>query len=116
MNYYNTRQKDWLHLVDVQYNISDSDEGFHVADCEQMDELIVNAHDKIGVKITQAGIAYLHYIVHSFEYFSCRVRDYETPPLMSLVPTIEQLNSKEPIDELLCVKTIKGQSLFLWDR
>lgn len=94
MNYYDGRANNWLQFIDIQYNIPQK--LTRVKDHEELSELINENHEDINIRITSAGIAYLFFVVYSFEYFSCKsfktapktcvFNDGNIPPLLCVIP------------------------------
>ncbi len=115
MNYYDTRSDNWLQFIDIQYNISNTDR-VKVKDYEKLLELIDEKHDDISIRITSAGMAYLYFVVYSFEYFACKsiyiekkIKDFgsdDLPPLFCAIPTIDEIKEKKYSD-LICMKIIR---------
>lgn len=114
MNYYDTRRENCLHFVDIQYNHS-ADSNIKISDFEQLKKYIRENYQSIKVRITNAGVAYMNYVVSSFEFFACKsiTKKYHTtyfgpkdiPPLLCSVPTVDEIKSNE-ISSFTCVKTI----------
>ena len=104
MNYYNSRKKEWLQFVDVQYNVNNENMVFYVKDATDLEEMIYDHHSEIGIKITPAGKAYLDYFVQSFEYFACR-KNGQIPPLLTLIPEENELFDYDEIN-LECLNAI----------
>lgn len=109
MNYYDGRKHNWLHFIDIQYNIPNS-MGLDVSNEAELQKLIDEKHSEIGIRIMDAGIAFLYYIIQSFEYFSCRVEDEKFPPLLCLIPTREELSKCNNIENLPCLSVIRRVS------
>lgn len=106
MNYYNSRKHNWLHFIDIQCNIPDATEGLRVSHYKKLQELIDERHEIMGIRIMSAGIAYLYYIIQSFEYFSCRVGNVNLLPLLCLIPKLDEIRKCEKVEELSCVSAI----------
>lgn len=114
MNYYDVRRENCLHFVDIQYNHS-SNSNIKISNYEQLKKYICENYASIKVRITNAGVAYLNYVVSSFEFFACKsiTKKYHTlyfgqkdiPPLLCSVPTVDEIKSND-ISSLTCVKTI----------
>lgn len=79
MNYYNTQQDNWLHFIDIQCNLGDENGLLRIGSEDELLKLLIKNHKFVGIRIMPAGKAYLHYVVHSFEYFSCRIDIAHTP-------------------------------------
>lgn len=110
MNYYNNDKLDWTHFVDIQYNSKDIKD-YLVSGYNDLEQLIIDNYDKIGIRIMTGGEAYLEYIVPAFEYFACRAAIGEKgeyyPPLFTLLPSKKQMESDNlKIRELRCIKLI----------
>ncbi len=114
MNYYDGRQDNWLQFIDIQYNHS-GDENIVVSSPDILKGYIKYNYQKINVRITNAGIAYMYYVVSSFEFFSCKSINKENhkaffgsidiPPLLCSIPTADEI-MKNSISSLTCIKTI----------
>lgn len=114
MNYYDGRANNWLQFIDIQYNINQNET--RIKSDKELDELIENHHENINIRITSAGIAYLFFVVYSYEYFACKSsnlapREYlsnngSLPPLLCVIPSKRDILEKN-VDELLCVKILK---------
>lgn len=114
MNYYDGRHDNWLQFVDIQYNHTDN-KNVIMRDHTTLREYIRNHHESIKVRITNAGIAYMYYVVSSFEFFACKsitkkhhstyFGKIDIPPLLCSVPTEDEIRNSD-ISELTCVKTI----------
>lgn len=114
MNYYDGRKGDWLQFIDIQYdNISKS---IRVPNADVMQEIFESGINRLKIKITTAGIAYLYFIAYSFEYFACKsinskihreiIGYYDTPPLLSTIPSQKQIMGS-CLKDLDCVKIIE---------
>ncbi len=104
MNYYNTRDKNWLHFIDIQYNTSQ----YRIPDEDSLCQLIDKCHDQIGIKIMDAGTAYLRFISASFEFFSCRVEGKSIPPLLALIPSLDDIRKCGKVERLPCYVAAKA--------
>lgn len=116
MNYYNGRKGDWLQFVDIQYYPEGTYRSVQIPNADRLKDLLEQGLERIRVKITTAGVAYLYFIVFSYEYFACKsmnspfrkeiIGEYDIPPLLCTIPTRDQIvNSK--IADLECIKTIE---------
>lgn len=115
MNYYNLRLNNWLQFIDIQYNMPP--QNIVVSSFQQLDNLIINDYNNINIRITNAGIAYLYFIVSSFEYFSCKclyssekkkiAGDIDLPPITAIIPDAKEIMAKKT-EDLLCLRTIKA--------
>lgn len=111
MNYYDGRANNWLQFIDIQYNFPQKETRIKTA--RELCELIDKNHEHIFLRITSAGMAYLFFVVYSFEYFSCKsykvapknyiYGDGSLPPLLCVIPTKEDIMTKS-VDDILCVK------------
>lgn len=106
MNYYNSREDEWLQFIDMQYNVGNGDMFFYVEDNIDLEKMICNHHSEIGIKIMPAGRAYLQYIVQSFEYFACRRKKGKIAPLLTLIPEADELDSCSSEIHLKCLDAI----------
>ncbi len=92
MNYYDGRRGDWLQLIDIQYNTNEISGHTRIPNVNKMKEILELGVEKLKVKITTAGIAYLYFIAFSYEYFACKsinsktrmeiMGEYDIPPLL----------------------------------
>lgn len=115
MNYYDARKDNWLQFIDIQYNIPNTSR-IQINDYEKLFDLIDEKHKEISIRITSAGIAYLYFVVYSFEYFSCKsiyeekkIKEFgedDLPPLLSTIPTIDDIKKKR-CNDLTCMKILK---------
>lgn len=105
MSYYNRRENNWLRLIDIQYNQESGSKV--IANGDDLNKLLFKHPDKIGIKIVEAGIGYLEYVVQSFEYYSCRHEEKYQPPLLCLVPTELDLRCKN-VESMDCYKVMVG--------
>lgn len=106
MNCYNPSDNNWFQLIDIQFNV-DNAHRVHIEKWEDFEKLISNGQemiDKLGVRITTAGKAYLGYVATSFEFFSCLA---EKQPLVCCLPTKDELRNK-PIDQYRCIQIIRS--------
>lgn len=113
MNYYDGRADNWLQFIDIQYNFSQSET--HIKTFEELKELVDKKHECINIRITSAGVAYLFFVVYSFEFFSCKssknapvectLNDGSVPPLLCVIPKKEEL-LEERVENLLCIKIL----------
>lgn len=105
MNYYNAQNREWLQFVDVQIVLSNVT--IKVSDENAMYSLLENHHQDIKIRIMHGGIAYLKYIVHSFEYFSCRITKKTHLPLICTAPTsISDLEGITDIVHHPCIQVV----------
>ena len=107
MNYYNTQQDNWLHFIDIQCNLGDENGSLRIGSEDKLLDLLISSHKFVGIRIMPAGKAYLRYVVHSFEYFSCRIDSAHTPPLLCTIPSKEILRSCRSVENLLCVRIVE---------
>lgn len=115
MNYYDGRKDNWLQFIDIQYNIPQVTK-VRIKNYGELKELIDSNYQNIRIRITSAGIAYLYFVVYSFEYFSCKSiysdrkkREYGTsdfPPLLCVIPNEKEILHKD-YNELTCIKVLK---------
>lgn len=116
MNYYDGRRGDWLQLIDIQYNPNGISEHTRIPNVNKMKEILELGVEKLKVKITTAGVAYLYFIAFSYEYFACKsinsktrmeiMGGYDIPPLLCTIPTKEEI-IKTRLQDLNCIKTIE---------
>lgn len=115
MNYYDGRTNNWLQFIDIQYNINQITQ-VRISSPEELNKIIDNYFENIKIRITSSGIAYLYFIVYSFEYFSCKsihvdkkIHDFGTadiPPLLCVIPSKNEIMHKKT-EELLCIKAMR---------
>ncbi len=110
MNYYSEDKMDWTHFVDIQYNAGSTD-SIHITNYNDLENLICERHDKIGLRIMQGGDAYLEFIVPSFEYFACRALTKKIgeffPPLFALLPDRTRMeNDTGRASDYSCIKMV----------
>lgn len=117
MNYYDGRNGDWLQFIDIQYlPTQESSFNKRIPNSIQMRKILEEGVDKIKIKITTSGIAYLYFIAPSYEYFSCKsihskthrniIGNYDIPPLLCAIPTEEEIMYTK-ISEIRCIRIIK---------
>lgn len=109
MNYYNRRENNWFQFIDIQCNDASYDK-VHFEKWEDILDMIEtkNKYDrKIGVRITNAGKAYIGYIVQTFEFISCM--ENTSMPLLCTLPTEKDLLTTE-ICKLPCIQIIEKVS------
>ncbi len=105
MNSYSRRDNDWIQFIDLQY--SSSGENVVVENKNILYEMISNNLHNVSAKIMPGGIAYLKYIIASYEYFSMRYsKEGEYRPLFDLIPEPSIMDKCSNIQELPCVKNI----------
>lgn len=104
MNYYNVRAGNWIQFIDIQYQTEK--DHICVVNSDDLYHLINEKHETIGIRITLGGMSYLNYLIHTFEYFSCRTSGERTLPLPCTIPTLDELKT-QPIDNLTCITTIE---------
>lgn len=114
MNYYDGRKENWLQFIDIQYNFSQIQT--NISTYEQLRDLIDEHHEYINIRITSAGIAYLFFVVYTFEYFSCKSiknaprdcigHDGNIPPILCVFPKKNEI-LRNNVEDLLCVKVLK---------
>lgn len=115
MNYYDTRSENWLQFIDIQYNLSDLNR-IRINDHKELSKLIDDNYGDISIRITKAGIAYLYFVVYSFEYFSCKsiyaekkmneFGEDDLPPLLCVIPKKEEIK-KLYCNDLNCMRILK---------
>lgn len=114
MNYYDGRKDNWLQFIDIQYNFSQSQT--NISKYAELEKLIDENHEHINIKITNAGMAYLFFVVYSFEFFSCKsskfapkdcvLVDGNIPPVLCVLPKKKEIMEKK-VEDLLCVKIME---------
>lgn len=105
MDSYSRRDNDWIQFIDLQY--SNSGKSVIIESKNELYEMISNNLQDFSAKIMPGGIAYLKYIVASYEYFSMRYsKDGEYYPLFDLIPEPDTIKKCFNIRELNCVKNI----------
>lgn len=113
MNYYDNRKGNWLQFIDIQYNIEDAYD--RISTQRKFENLIDRNHANINIRITEAGIAYLYFVVYSFEYFSCKSKNSplkkkifgtgDMPPLLSIIPSVDEIKSND-LNNSICITII----------
>lgn len=116
MNYYDGTANSWLQFIDIQYNLSES-ENVRIDKHEELFHLIDKSYRDMKVRITEAGIAYLFSVVYTFDFFACKSRDMkrkknaygvgDMPPLLCLIPTQNDIMN-ESVSNLPCYKEIRA--------
>lgn len=116
MNYYDGRKGDWLQFIDIQYLTDDECLKTRIPNQQKMKKILEKGADRIRIKITTAGIAYLYFISFSYEYFACKsvhskthkeiIGDYDIPPLLCTMPSKRQIVHTK-FSEMMCIKTIE---------
>lgn len=104
MNSYNRRDNDWLQFIDLQYK--NSKKNIVIIDENILYDMLSSDLNNFTISIMPAGIAYLQFIVASFEFFSVRYNTEQYRPLFDTIPTIDMMETCSTIKELLCYKTI----------
>lgn len=113
MNSYNPRTENWLQLIDIQYNVSvenNAQDPISIEDASTFQDLIRTHYRDINLRITNAGKAYLYFVVYHFEFFSCRTisnQESKLPPLLCMIPTAEQIENSD-IQNLPCISIIES--------
>lgn len=115
MNYYDTRSDNWLQFIDIQYNVASLDR-IRIEDYRELSQLIDENHKNISIRITNAGMAYLYFVVYSFEYFACKsiyaekkIKEFgrdDLPPLLCAIPTVNEIKN-ENYYNLTCMKILR---------
>ena len=113
MNYYDGRKDNWLQFIDIQYNFSQLQTS--ISNHDELKELIDDNHEYINIKITSAGVAYLFFVVYTFEYFLCKsIRnapkdclwiDGNIPPILCVLPKRNEILYKK-VEDLICIKIL----------
>ena len=107
MNSYNRRENDWIQFIDIQ--VKNSVKSIKVKDKNELETLIGTNIEDIELKITNAGKAYLEYIVASFEYFSFRYfKGIKYKPLFSAIPSKQELQTTTSVENLECYRIINN--------
>lgn len=114
MNYYDGRKDNWLQFIDIQYNLSER-YNVRIRESEDLRRIIDEHYQNIRIRITSAGIAYLYFVVYSFEYFACKsiysekkLIDYGTqdfPPLLCSAFELDDILNKD-INNFECMKIL----------
>lgn len=115
MNYYDSRDDNWLQFIDIQYNMSNTNR-VRIKNYERLFSLIDEKHKDISIRITSAGMAYLFFVVYSFEYFACKslytekkIKEFgedDLPPLICAIPTKDDIKKKN-CNDLKCIKILR---------
>lgn len=106
MNSYNRRDNDWIQFIDLQYQ--GAHENIVISSPSILDELLGKELSNFTVSIMPAGVAYLKYIVASFEFFSLRYTPANCvyKPLFTLIPSPDEINNCN-INDLPCINVCK---------
>lgn len=117
MNYYDGRKGDWLQFIDIQYYPEEAYKSTRIPNASMMKKILEQNTEKLKVKITTAGIAYLYFIAFSYEYFACKsinsetrkeiMGEYDIPPLLCTFPTKKEIVNLK-IEDMNCIKTIQA--------
>lgn len=100
---YNRRDNDWIQFIDLQHD--DMNKKLKISNVKEMESVLYEDFEKFRIAIMPAGVAYLKYIVASFEYFSVRyIKKYQ--PLFSTVPSQNDIEQTDDVTSLLCYKII----------
>ena len=109
MNYYDGRKQNWLQLIDIQYNMQNINR-VTIDSYQTLKEYILNNSKNINIRITNAGCAYLYFVVYYFEFFSCKTSYSKTKidlyPLLCTIPSVEEIVSQD-IENLHCIKILR---------
>lgn len=104
MAFCNRRENDWLQLIDLQ--LDDADDKLIIKNPTEMEESLYDNFEKFKISIMPSGIAYLKFIVPSFEYFSIRyLKNYR--PLFATVPDEKDTVRNIDVKTFQCYKIIK---------
>ena len=110
MNSYNRRDNNWIQLIDIRIT-REQKTTLSISNPEELEMLISERMDKIELFLMPAGMAYLSYVVPSFEFFSLRYSN-QYAPLFTLVPTTADmaglLRNGGSITELPCYGIINS--------
>lgn len=114
LNYYDGRKDNWLQFIDIQYNVSQN-ANIIIKDHSELRNLIDKKNKDISIRITSAGIAYLYFVVYTFEFFSCKsvkgqlkmekFGDKDIPPIFCVIPSAEDIKNSA-IKDLACIKIL----------
>lgn len=105
MDSYSRRDNDWIQFIDLQY--SNSEKNVIIKNSKELYEMISNDLYNFSAIIMPGGIAYLKYIVASYEYFSMRYsKEGDYYPLFDLIPVPDAISSCCNMKELACIKNI----------
>lgn len=99
MNSYNRRENDWIQFIDLQFK--DRDNNIVVEDPDKLEQIISKNMKKCSIHLMPAGVAYLKYIVASFEFFSLRYSK-EYAPLFTLIPSPQNMENCISVKDLPC--------------
>lgn len=106
MNSYNRRDNDWIQFIDLQYR--GAHENIVINSPSVLDEMLGKELSNFTISIMPAGVAYLKYIVASFEFFSLRYTPAHCvyKPLFTLIPSPDEIKNCN-INNLPCIKVCK---------
>lgn len=103
MNSYNRRTNDWIQFIDVQ--VDNEGHTLSIDSQEELEDVINNRLQNIHISLMPAGIAYLKYIMTSFEYFSALYcKEYR--PIYSIIPDEDEFKKVKQLDKLACYQII----------
>lgn len=105
LNYCNRHENHWLRFVNILCS-NDSINKIQIKCHEDFKNNLLreDVFSYISIQITSAGIAYLGYIVQTFEQLSSVL--CKKPPLFTAIPTEKELLEKNT-DELQCISIIR---------
>ena len=90
LNYYNRDENSWFQFIDIQYNVEQANRK-NLDSWSVLYKLFFETRDspeKLGIRITATGKAYLNYVAPTFEFVSCMTKKM---PLLCCMPTEEEL-------------------------
>ena len=105
LSYCNRHENHWFRFINIVCR-SNLINNTHINSSESFEKYLFREelYDHITMQITSAGIAYLGFIVQSFEQFSSFFLNY--PPLLASIPTRKELLNQRTAD-LQCVRIVK---------
>ncbi|MBE7065562.1 MAG: hypothetical protein E7384_07125 [Ruminococcaceae bacterium] len=107
MNYYCRRDNNWFQFIDIQCN-TEILNAIHIDSPSIFVELLEKGFstNDFKIQITTSGKAYLGYVVQTFEFISSVYKN--NPPLLSVIPTEEEVMLCNRIENMDCYRIIKG--------
>lgn len=104
MSFCNRRENDWIQLIDLQ--LDEANNKLKIKNPAEMEQCLYDNFEDFKISIMPAGIAYLKYIVPTFEYFSIRyLKNY--CPLFATVPDDKDTIKNVDVKSFQCYKIIK---------
>lgn len=109
LSYCNRHDNHWFRFVNISCRNEEINKN-HIVQPQDFEKQVLKEEitKDLYLQITSGGIAYLGFIVQSFEQYSSFF--YQYPPLLSVVPSNDDLMNNQA-EELLCYKIVKDVCL-----